>query len=136
MTTSQRLKTAILSVLETNKPDESISIADAKSRAGIELPVLTVNIESVAAHSEVLQVVERVRVVTTLRVHVGDEEDGTIDDWIDQVEAILADEDGIKSSGEGLLRIFSFVYEGSTQNWDESILEVTFSAESLCARLP
>lgn len=136
MTTSQRLKTAILSVLETNKPDESISIADAKSRAGIELPVLAVDIESVAAHSEALQVVERVRVVTTLRVHVGDEEDGTIDDWIDQIEAILADEDGIKSSGDGLLRIFSFVYEGSTQNWDESILEVTFSAESLCARLP
>lgn len=136
MTTSQRLKTAILSVLETNKPDESISIADAKSRAGIELPVLAVDIESVAAHSEALQVVERVRVVTTLRVHVGDEEDGTIDDWIDQIEAILADEDGIKSSGDGLLRIFSFVYEGSTQNWDESILEVAFSAESLCARLP
>lgn len=136
MTTSQRLKTAILSVLETNKPDESISIADAKSRAGIELPVLAVDIESAAAHSEALQVVERVRVVTTLRVHVGDEEDGTIDDWIDQVEAILADEDGIKESGDGLLRIFSFVYEGSTQNWDESILEVTFSAESLCARLP
>lgn len=135
MTTSQRLKTAILSVLETNKPDDSISIADAKSRAGIELPVLAVEIESVAAHSEALQAVERVRVVTTLRVHVGDEEDGTIDDWIDQIEAILADEDGIKSAGDGLLRIFSFVYEGSTQNWDESILEVAFSAESLCARL-
>jgi hypothetical protein len=31
--------------------------------------------------------------------------------------------------------MFSFVYDGRTQDWDESIIEITFSAESLCARL-
>lgn len=136
MTTSQRLKAAIIAALQENSPDPVISIVDAKIREEIQLPVLAVDIESVSPHSEALQDVERVSAVATLRVHVGDEEPGTLEGWADSIEAILADEDLIKNEGQSLLKIFSFVYQGSVQNWDENILEISFSAESLCTRLP
>ena len=136
MTTSQRLKSAIILALESNNPDPSINIVDAQIRSQIELPLIAVSVDSVEAHSEALQEVERVGITATFRIHVGDEEAGTIDEWIDSIEAILADEEQIKTTGSGLLLIFSFVYQGSTQNWDESILEVNFTAESLCTRLP
>jgi len=136
MTTSQRLKLAIIAALDANSPNATISIVDAKNRDDIELPVLAVDIESVEAHSETLPIVERISAVATFRIHVGDEEPNMVDNWIDSIEAIFADEELIKSSGSGLLKIFSFIYQGSSQNWDENILEITFSAESLCARLP
>jgi hypothetical protein len=40
----------------------------------------------------------------------------------------------MKSIGIETLKTYSWVYQGSTQDWDESILEVTFSAEALCSR--
>ena len=135
MTTSQRLKNAVILALENNNPDPSIAIVDAKVRLDIELPVLAVDVESVTAHSEALQDVERVKIAVTFRAHIGDEQPGNIDGWIDSIEAILSNEDQMKIIGSGLLRMFSFVYDGSTQDWDESIIEITFSAESLCARL-
>jgi hypothetical protein len=135
MTTSQRLKNAVILALENNNPDPSIAIVDAKVRLDIELPVLAVDVESVTAHSEALQDVERVKIAVTFRAHIGDEQPGTVDGWIDSIEAILSNEDQMKIIGSGLLRMFSFVYDGSTQDWDESIIEITFSAESLCARL-
>jgi uncharacterized protein (DUF2344 family) len=136
VTTSQRLKAAIITALQANSPDPAISIVDAKIREEIQLPVLAVDIESVEPHSEALQDVERIAAVATLRIHIGDEEPGTLEGWTDSLEAIFADEELIKNEGQSLLKIFSFVYQGSVQAWDENILEITFSAESLCARLP
>ena len=134
MTTSQRLKLAVISAMENNKPDQSISVVDAKIRSSIELPVLAVDVTAADPHSEALQHVERISLSVILRFHAGDEEPDTIDAWIDQIESILVDTSYMKSIGAETLKTYSWVYQGSTQAWDESILEVTFSAEALCSR--
>jgi hypothetical protein len=134
MTTSQRLKLAVITALENNKPDQSISVVDAKIRAAIDLPVIAVDVTSSSAHSEALQHVEQIGMEISLRFHAGDEEPETIDDWIDQIESTLVDTSYMKSIGIETLKTYSWVYQGSTQDWDESILEVTFSAEALCSR--
>jgi hypothetical protein len=134
MTTSQRLKLAVITALENNKPDQSISVVDAKIRAAIDLPVIAVDVTSSSAHSEALQHVEQIGMEISLRFHAGDEEPETIDDWIDQIESLLVDTSYIKSIGAETLRTYSWVYQGSTQSWDESILEIRFSADAICSR--
>lgn len=132
MTTSQRIKISLIAVLEASKPDESIVIVDAKQRGELALPLIAVDVTSAAAHSEALQNVERIELTATLRVHAGDDED--IDAWIDQIETILTDVSFMKAATSDLVKVYSWTYSGSTQEWDESILEVSFSVETLCTR--
>lgn len=133
MTTSQHLKLATIAALDANTPDNSITIVDAKTRAMIELPTLSVDVTSVAAHSEALQHVEAVNLSIVLRLHTGDEDEQNIDNWIDQIETILSDASYMKSIGDSL-KVYSWVYQGSSQEWDENILEVEFTADALCSR--
>lgn len=132
MTTSQRIKLSLIAVLEGIKPDESIVIVDAKQRGELALPLIAVDVTSAIAHSEALQNVERIELTATLRVHAGDDED--IDAWIDQIETILTDVSFMKAATSDLVKVYSWTYSGSTQEWDESILEVLFSIETLCTR--
>jgi hypothetical protein len=132
MTTSQRIKISLISVLDANKPDESIAVVDAKQRGELALPLLAVEVTAASAHSEALQNVERIELTATLRIHAGDDED--IDPWIDQIETILIDVSFMKNATSNLVKVYSWVYSGSVQEWDESILEVSFSVETLCSR--
>ena len=132
MTTSQRIKISLIAVLEASKPDESIVIVDAKQRGELALPLIAVDVTSATAHSEALQNVERIELTATLRVHAGDDED--IDAWIDQIETILTDVSFMKAATSDLVKVYSWTYSGSTQEWDESILEVSFNIETLCTR--
>jgi hypothetical protein len=132
MTTSQRIKLSLIAVLETAKPDEAITVVDAKQRGELALPLLAVDVTSAAAHSEALQNVERIELTATLRVHAGDDDD--IDGWIDQIETILTDVSFIKAATSDLVKVYAWTYSGSVQEWDESILEVSFSIETLCSR--
>jgi hypothetical protein len=132
MTTSQRIKISLISVLDANKPDESIVVVDAKQRGELALPLLAVEVTAASAHSEALQNVERIELTATLRIHAGDDED--IDPWIDQIETILTDVSFMKNATSNLVKVYSWVYSGSVQEWDESILEVSFSVETLCSR--
>jgi hypothetical protein len=132
MTTSQRIKLSLIAILEENKPDESISVVDAKQRSELALPLLAVDVTSAAAHSEALQNVERIELTATLRVHAGDDED--IDGWIDQIETILTDVSFMKAATSDLVKVYAWTYSGSVQEWDESILEVSFTIETLCSR--
>lgn len=132
MTTSQRIKLSLIAVLEGIKPDESIVIVDAKQRGELALPLIAVDVTSATAHSEALQNVERIELTATLRVHAGDDED--IDAWIDQIETILTDVSFMKAATSDLVKVYSWTYSGSTQEWDESILEVSFNIETLCTR--
>lgn len=132
MTTSQRIKISLISVLDANKPDESITVVDAKQRSELALPLLAVEVTAASAHSEALQNVERIELTATLRIHAGDDED--IDPWIDQIETILTDVSFMKDATSNLVKVYSWVYSGSVQEWDESILEVSFSVETLCSR--
>jgi hypothetical protein len=132
MTTSQRIKLSLIAILEASKPDESISVVDANQRNELALPLLAVDVTSATAHSEALQTVERIELTATLRIHAGDDED--IDGWIDQIETILTDVSFMKAATSDLVKVYSWIYSGSTQEWDESVLEVTFSIETLCSR--
>ena len=132
MTTSQRIKLSLIAVLETAKPDEAITVVDAKQRSELALPLLSVDVTSAAAHSEALQNVERIELTATLRVHAGDDDD--IDGWIDQIETILTDVSFIKAATSDLVKVYAWTYSGSVQEWDESILEVSFTIETLCSR--
>jgi hypothetical protein len=132
MTTSQRIKLSLIAVLEASKPDESISVVDAKQRGELALPLLAVDVTAATAHSEALQHVERIELTATLRIHAGDDED--TEGWIDQIETILTDVSFIKTATSDLVKVYAWTYSGSVQEWDESILEVSFSVETLCSR--
>lgn len=134
MTTSQRLKLSLIAALSEVKPDESILVIDGKSRDALSLPCIAVDIASTDAHSEALQHVERVTLAITLRVHAGDESEGAIDSWIDQIETTLTDVSFMKAATSESVNVYSWTYGGSIQEWDESILEVAFSVEALCSR--
>ena len=132
MTTSQRLKLSFIETLDREKPDPNISVVDAKARAVFELPLIAIDIASVEPHSQALQHVERIGIVAVLRVHAGDDDD--IDSWIDQIESTLTDVSEMKSAMGGMVKVYSWTYGGSSQEWDESILEVAFFVEVLCSR--
>jgi hypothetical protein len=134
MTTSQRLKMSVISALDKNRPDESITVLDAKSRTEFPLPVLAVDVTAIEPHSESLQNVERITLQAVLRVHAGDSDDSDIDGWIDQIETLLTDVSLMKALATETVKAYSWIYGGSSQEWDESMLEVTFSVECLCAR--
>lgn len=132
MTTSQRIKLSLIAVLDAAKPDESITVVDAKQRIELALPLLAVDVISTTAHSEALQNVEKIELVATLRVHSGDNED--IDGWIDQIETALTDVSFLKAATSDLVKVYAWTYSGSVQEWDESVLEVSFTVETMCSR--
>lgn len=133
MTTSQRLKQSIISMIEKNKPDEIITVVDGKARKMIELPCIAVDVLSVTAHSEALQHVETVSIAATLRLHAGDESDGEVDSWIDQIETLLMDVSLMRSRASGVM-VYSWTYNGSSMDWDENMIEVTFDMECMASR--
>ena len=135
MTTAQRIKDALISYLQEFNPDESISIVDGKQRAEIAMPTLAVDVTSVSAHSVALSMVHTATVQCVLRCHAGDESDADIPAWIDAVESLLFDVSGVKAAITGpYVLCYDFTYNGSEQEWDESTLEVTFSADCVFAK--
>lgn len=135
MTTAQRIKDALISYLQEFTPDESISIVDAKQRAEIELPSLTVEVTGSTAHSVALAMVHTASVECVLRCHAGDESDADVPAWIDAIESLLFDVSGAKAAITGThVLCYDFTYNGSDQDWDESTLEVTFTADCLFAK--
>ena len=133
MTTSQRLKLATIAALQENTPSATIAIVDAKVRSAIELPVIAVEVIDTTAHSQALQHVELITIQATLRIHSGDNDDD-LDEWIDQIESVLGDSSYMKSTTSEDMKTYSWVYQGSTQSWDENMLEVSFTAEVICSR--
>ena len=125
MTTSQRIKLSLIAVLNAAKPDESITVVDAKQRGELSLPLLAVDVTSTTAHSEALQNVERIELTATLRVHSGDDED--IDAWVDQIETVLTDVSFMKAATSDLVKVYAWTYSGSVPEWDESVLVLSFT---------
>lgn len=132
MTTTQRLKDSLNAYLLELRPSSSLSIVDSKQRADIELPTLAVEVSNVEPHSSALANIQRCQVSFKLRHHAGDEADYDIDSWIDQIESLLCDSSAIKSICDERIQIDYWLFNGSSQDWDESILEVNFDAECLC----
>jgi hypothetical protein len=136
MTTTQRIKDALIAYLEENKPDESIAVVDARQRDAIELPTLAVDIVGATAHSTTLSSVTQAEAQITLRHHAGDEPDADIPAWIDSLESIFFDKSRMISicGDPSQLIFYDWNYNGSTQDFDDAILEVAFTASILFAR--
>lgn len=134
MTISQRLKLAIIDALKPVMPDTSITVVDAKQRELIELPTFAVDVASVSAFNETLQMVQRIGMEMTLRIHSGEDEEAMLNTWIDQIESALCDESALKFSLGTSLLIHQWVYMGSDQEWDGEIIEARFYSEVLASR--
>lgn len=138
MTTTYRLKDALADYLLIVRPSTSISVVDATQRAEITLPTLAVEVGDPEPHSTALAHVLRCPVEIKLRTHAGDESDyptATVNSWIDQIESSLNDPAEIKLLINDGVKIDYWLYGGSSQEWEESILETTFTAECLCYRI-
>jgi hypothetical protein len=136
MTATQRIKDTLVSYLSDNSPDDSITVADANTRAEIALPILAVDIQSAAAHSVALCMVTTAEVAITLRAHAGDEDDADIPTWIDQIESLFFDKSAMLDVlNQSEVTVYDWTYNGSTQTWDESSLEVSFTAAVILQRI-
>jgi hypothetical protein len=136
MTATQRIKDALVTYLAANTPDESITVTDANARAEIALPSLAVDIQGVTAHSFALSMVQTAEVAITLRAHSGDEDDADIPAWIDQLESLLFDKSAmIDAFQQAHVLAYEWNYNGSEQSWDESLLEVSFTAAVIFQRI-
>jgi hypothetical protein len=134
MTASQRVKQTIIDVLTEAKPSASITVVDAKQRATYALPFIAVDVVSVSSYADDLPQVQRISMDIVLKVHAGDEDDNDVENWIADIEATLdgaTDLSGLSSDG---ITIYSWVYGGSSQEWEESVLMVNFNVECLAAR--
>jgi hypothetical protein len=136
MTATQRIKDALITYLTANPPDESITVSDANARAAIVLPALAVDIQGAAAHSVALDMVTTAEVTITLRAHSGDEDDADIPAWIDQLESLFFDKSGMLDAiNKSAVVCYDWNYNGSEQSWDESSLEVGFTAAVMFQRI-
>ena len=135
MTTTQRLKSGLAAYLLEARPSEDIAVVDATQRAEIALPTLAVQVTNATPHSVALANVQRCTVEIRLRCHAGDESDADVDNWIDQIESCLNDPAEIKAFVNDEIRVDHWLYNGSTTDWDENLLEVTFEAECLATRI-
>lgn len=135
MNTTKRLITGLVEYLGDMSPDEAITVCDAKRREDVDLPTLAVDVTSAEPHSVALSNVMRTTVEITLRSHAGDETAETIDGWADDIEALLNDEDTMLSVLDDGIRVDHWLYQGSEEEWDESVVEIRFVAECLVTRV-
>jgi hypothetical protein len=132
--TTQKLKQNLIAYLQANKPDESINVRDEVSKEKIELPLISVGINSSEKHSIVLHNVLRCSVSIVLRYHSGDEYTES-KEWKEVIEQLIREPEVMAQSLHTGIKVFLWEYEGSTTEWDESIKETTFSASCLFMRI-
>ena len=134
MTITQRVKSVIMEILTESTPSPSITVVDAKQRATPILPFIAVDVASVSNYSDELPQVQRVSMDIVLSVHAGDEDDNDVENWIACIESTLEQANDVSNLSIDGVIIYSWTYGGSTQEWDDSILQVNFSVECLATR--
>lgn len=134
MTITQRVKSVIMEILTESIPSPSITVVDAKQRATPILPFIAVDVASVSNYSDELPQVQRVSMDIVLSVHAGDEDDNDVENWIACIESTLEQANDVSNLSIDGVIIYSWTYGGSTQEWDDSILQVNFSVECLATR--
>ena len=134
MTITQRVKSVIMEILTESIPSPSITVVDAKQRATPILPFIAVDVASVSNYSDELPQVQRVSMDIVLSVHSGDEDDNDVENWIACIESTLEQANDVSNLSIDGVIIYSWTYGGSTQEWDDSFLQVNFSVECLATR--
>jgi hypothetical protein len=137
--TSDRVKSAILTLLDQSKPDASITVTDAQAFADVSLPSLSVGVTSAERHSAALHNVQKVMLEVRLRAHSGDTD--TRDDiksWSAEIENWLNDpaltEKIVNASGNQVECDFWRV-DGGVIDWEDTTINVSWQAEAWCRRV-
>jgi hypothetical protein len=137
MNIQRRLKKIIIDHLIQYKPAADIEVIDAKSLDLATLPTIAVEVGSESAHSQALWNVINCQVSILYRVHAGDIEQSVLDDHLETIEKSIQDPNNIVSLGdESSLVIFNWLYQGSTQDWNDSMIDTVFTADCIVTIKP
>ena len=136
--TTDRIKSAIITLLDQSKPDSDITVTDAQGFADISLPSLSVGVTGAEPHSATLHNVYKVQLEIKLRAHSGDTDTrDTVKTWCGRVEETLNDPSLVpaiaNASGNQVACDFWRV-DGGTLEWEETTLLATWTAEAWCRR--
>lgn len=137
--TSDRIKSAIITLLDGSKPDASIQVSDAQAFDDIELPNLSVGVTGSEIHSPALHSVQKVQLEILLRAHSGDDDTrSAVKNWCAQIEATLNDPALLpqiaNASGNQIACDFWRI-DGGSLEWEETTLVATWNAEAWCRRI-
>jgi hypothetical protein len=137
MNIQRKLKTILIDYLNQDKPDLNIEVIDAKRLDIATLPIIAVEISNESAHSQALWSVIACQVSILYRVHAGDIDQSELDNHLEQIESKLQDPNVMVQLGdENSLVFFNWLYQGSTQDWNESMIDTVFTAECLVTAKP
>lgn len=136
--TTDKLTNALVALMEAVKPDESLTVADARAIAEIDLPTIAVDVQEPERHSAALPGVMKCPVQIAMRCHSGDDVDrATLKTWADTIERHLNGvnyvRDYITGSGLGIQCDF-FQMDGGSTKWEDNVFEATFTAEAWVIR--
>ena len=137
MNIQRTLKSILIDHLTQNKPAANIEVVDAKRLDIATLPTIAVEVGNESAHSQALWNVIVCQVSILYRVHAGDIEQSELDDHLGVIEqAIQNPNDMVILGDESSLVIFNWLYQGSTQDWNDSMIDTVFSAECIVTIKP
>jgi len=137
MNIQRTLKSILIDYLTQHKPAADIEVIDAKRLDLATLPTIAVEVGNEAAHSQALWNVINCQVSILYRVHAGDVEQSELDDHLEAIEQVIQDPNEMIVLGdESSLVIFNWLYQGSTQNWNDSMIDTVFSAECIVTIKP
>jgi hypothetical protein len=137
MNIQRTLKSILIDYLTQHKPAVDIEVIDAKRLDLATLPTIAVEVGNEAAHSQALWNVINCQVSILYRVHAGDVEQSELDDHLEAIEQVIQDPNEMIVLGdESSLVIFNWLYQGSTQNWNDSMIDTVFSAECIVTIKP
>jgi hypothetical protein len=137
MNIKRTLKTILIDYLSGYKPSADIEVIDAKRLDLATLPTIAIEVTNEAAHSQALWNVIVCQVLILYRVHAGDVEQSELDDQLEAIEQAIQDPNSMVALGdESSLVIFNWLYQGSTQDWNDSMIDTVFTAECIVTIKP
>jgi hypothetical protein len=137
MNIQRALKTILIDYLSGYKPSADIEVIDAKRLDLATLPTIAIEVTNEAAHSQSLWNVIVCQVSILYRVHAGDVDQSDLDDHLEAIEQAIQDPNSMVALGdESSLVIFNWLYQGSTQDWNDSMIDTVFTAECIVTIKP
>jgi hypothetical protein len=136
--TSDKVKTALIAVLDESKPHSSITAADAQSFDETALPQLSVAVAGIEQHSLTLPGVQKIEFEIRLRAHAGDTDTRTaIDGWCDLIEQTINDPATMKSQLTAKAAgadVDHWLASGGVPEWDGSTLNIVWACDCWAVR--
>ena len=137
MNIQRQLKSLLIDYLTAYKPAADIEVIDAKRLDLATLPTIAIEVTNESAHSQALWNVTVCQVSILYRVHAGDIEQTELDNNLEAIEQAIQDPNSILALGdESTLVIFNWLYQGSGQDWNDSMIDTVFTAECIVTNKP